>query len=126
MPEMLLQNASAIPASSQRGEVHVWRARELHLDAEKLRSILDEEELARASTFHFEADRNRFMLGRGILRELLGRCLNCRPESITLTRDRHGKPQLADPGQAPRVQFNLSHTPGMLLFAISLDRPVGI
>jgi 4'-phosphopantetheinyl transferase len=24
------------------------------------------------------------------------------------------------------VQFNLSHTPGMLVFAISLDRPVGI
>src|SRR5437764_4847345 len=86
MPEMLLQNASAISASIRRGEVHIWRAREAGVDAEKFRSILDQEELARASTFHFEADRNRFMLGRGILRELLGRCLNCRPESITLTR----------------------------------------
>src|SRR5204862_2437584 len=122
---MLLQSASPIPASIKPGEIFIWRARESQLEADKFRQTLDRDELARASAFHFEGDRNRFILGRGILRELLGGFLNRPPESIGLKCDSRGKPQLAD-SACERVQFNLSHTPGTLMFAISLDQSVGI
>lgn len=111
-----------------KNEVHVWRA---STDVSPslqaiLASSLDGEEARRARQFFLKRDRNRFMTGRGILRKILGGYLQRSPEELRFTLGSHGKPAL--PGEPGRldVRFNLSHSDGLALFAVALEREVGI
>ena len=78
-------------------EVHVWRA---SLDQPqdlfaRLTHLLSEEERARAGRFHFEVDRKRCILARGVLRLLLGDCLGTPAEQLQFRYSEFGKPSLA-------------------------------
>ncbi|MBE7213070.1 MAG: 4'-phosphopantetheinyl transferase superfamily protein [Gluconacetobacter diazotrophicus] len=111
--------------------VRVWSA-DLDLDDARiaaLAGLLDQAESARARRFHFERDRRRFTAARGILRTLLGRCLDVRPDTgVAFSYAGRGKPALAVPGlpDGDRVCFNVSHSDGRALFAIARGREVGI
>ena len=54
--------------------MHVWRTRRHWSPAAiaRFRDLLSSEERAKADAFHFEADRHRAIVGRGLLRRLLG------------------------------------------------------
>ncbi len=62
---------------------------------------------------------------REILRALLGRYLRIKPRAIALVIGPHGKPALAASG-APPLQFNMSHTRGLALYALARDADVGV
>jgi 4'-phosphopantetheinyl transferase len=112
------------------GEVHIWRA-PLALAPEmltRLKSTLSEDELARVERFVFDRDATSFTAARGILRDLLGRYLACPPQSVHFAYGAFGKPELA-PGRGrlgELIRFNLSHSHGLALFALAIDRNVGI
>ena len=106
------------------GEVHVWR---LALDQPdsvftEFRRTLEAHELERAGRFHFEKHRRHFVIGRGGLRYLLARYLELRPEEFRFEYGAFGKPTLAEAG----LHFNVSHSHGMALFAVALDRELGV
>jgi 4'-phosphopantetheinyl transferase len=104
--------------------VHVWRCDE-NVTAQRLedlRKTLSHDELDRATNFRFDHDHRRFILCRGILRELLGRYLNQPAERLQFTYGPFGKPALA----GGKIHFNLSHTPGLCLFAFSASQTVGV
>jgi 4'-phosphopantetheinyl transferase len=106
--------------------VHVWRASleagESEVAAHE--ALLDEPERARARRFHFERDRRRFTLARGLLRKLAGRYLDLEPAEIQFALGPHGKPLLAAPDQT--LRFNLSHSGAQALFVFAPAREVGI
>jgi 4'-phosphopantetheinyl transferase len=109
-------------------QVHTWSA-SLDLEGasvEPLRDLLDEQERARAQRFRFEKDRNAFIVTRGVLRTLLGRYLDERPERIRFEYGPQGKPALATELLAHRLQFNVSHTDGLALFAFSFSADLGV
>ena len=58
------------------------------------------------------------------LRAVLARYLDEQPARIELRAGAHGKPALADPSSP--LRFNLSHSGGLALVAVTLDREVGI
>jgi hypothetical protein len=62
---------------------------------------------------------------RMVLRTLLGRYLRRRPDAIEFAVGPHGKPALAGTG-APPLQFNMSHTRGLALYAVAREIEVGI
>ena len=62
---------------------------------------------------------------RAVLRALLGRYLRRRPDAIAFAIGAHGKPALAGTG-APPIQFNMSHTRGLALYAIAREVAVGV
>ncbi|WP_160319871.1 4'-phosphopantetheinyl transferase family protein [Pseudomonas asplenii] len=68
--------------------------------------------------------REQFLTGHGWLREVLARYLECEPARITLGQGPHGKPRLLGP-QEPSLHFNLSHSQGWLVLAVSAS-PVGV
>lgn len=84
---------------------------------------LDPEERQRASRFHFQDDRDRFVAARGALRRILARYLDQRPESVRFAYAAAGKPYLPD---CPDLQFNLSHAGDRLLVGISRGRRLGV
>jgi 4'-phosphopantetheinyl transferase len=105
-------------------EVHVWRA-ELDLAPERvsvLERTLAPDELARANRFRFSADRVHFIVGRGALRDILGRYLGLAPERVRFSYLPRGKPVLAELS----LQFNLAHSGGVALYAVARGRRVGV
>lgn len=109
-------------------EVHVWRA-SLDLDApsfHRLEQTLRQEEHERAGRFVSEGDRRHFIAARGILRNLLGRYLECPPESVQFSYGSNGKPAISRSGSAHPLRFNLSHSHGLVLIGIAQEREVGV
>ena len=112
----------------RNGEIHVWRA-SLDVAAETSRrcgQFLSAEERRRAAQFHFPRDRKRYILSRDTLRTLLGHYLEVPPGEVTFDRGKNTKPQLASPFCRSGLHFNLSHSHGKLLVAITRGFPVGV
>ncbi len=63
---------------------------------------------------------------RGALRELLGRYLNRSPAEVEFDYNSKGKPSLRPKINKHSVQFNISHSHGLALFAFALGRDLGI
>lgn len=109
------------------GNIHVWRA---SLDppepcVQHLSSILSDAEHARAAQFCFERDRKRFITGRGLLRLILGRYLHISPAALHIQAEATGQPVLAA-SQAGGIEFNVSHSHGVVLYALTNGRRIGI
>jgi 4'-phosphopantetheinyl transferase len=119
---------SAVPSLVALAEdaVHVWS---VPLVAgpprlSRLWALLDPEERKRAARFTHVPSRDQFIVARGTLRVLLGRYLNCAPTAVRLEAEAHGKPVLVSP--ASELHFNVSHTTGLALIAVTRVGPVGI
>jgi 4'-phosphopantetheinyl transferase len=119
------------PAGTLRLEssrVDVWRAtlspREDSL--RELEGTLSEDERERAGRFRFERDRVRFTAARGTLRALLGRYLDSDPSAFRFRYLEHDKPKLVEGSTRPVVEFNVSHSADVGLFAFTLGDDVGV
>lgn len=117
----------------RRGGVAVWSL-ELDLAPEVLDSeskLLDQEERERAQRFKFDIDRNRFIAAHAGLRRILSKHLDCTPSDLRFGTAAGGKPELAPllarGSELPHpVHFNLSHSQGRALFAVSPDLELGV
>jgi 4'-phosphopantetheinyl transferase len=111
-----------------KNEIHVWRA-SLDRDLtclQQLVKILSSDELERADRFHFETDKNRFIIGRGILRNILSHYLGIEPARLQFCYGSRGKPALQTGDRSHPLHFNLSHSQGLALYAFTRDRQIGI
>ena len=109
------------------GAMHVWRASVdvpvTHLA--RLTTMLSEDELARAERIHHGTARRRFMAARAILRTILARYLAIDPSALRFEAGAHGKPTLAT-SPPNRLQFNVSHSGELAMYAVRSEQPVGI
>jgi 4'-phosphopantetheinyl transferase len=108
-------------------EVHVWRA---SLDQpgdyiHELRHTLAVGERERAARYHFDEDREAFVVARGLLRKILGRYLGVAPSEVRFSYNSYGKPALEQAGRRA-VRFNLSHSGQVVLYAVARGRNVGV
>jgi 4'-phosphopantetheinyl transferase len=109
-------------------EVHVWCAAldQIPSQINSFLRTLAADERARAERFHFPRDREHFIVARGTLRAILGFYLNRAPQCLSFRYSSHGKPALTlESGEDP-IRFNISHSHGVALYAITCDREVGI
>lgn len=88
-----------------------------------LRALLPWQDQQRLEAFRRPEDQQRFLLGRGCLRLILGRLLGRDPARLPLVCGPHGKPALAE---AEGPCFNLSHAGDLVLLAFHPRRPVGV
>jgi 4'-phosphopantetheinyl transferase len=106
-------------------EIHVWAteltAQEAALD--RLFPLLDRHEQSRAARFLVPEPRIQFILSRAFLRTTLGRYLHMEPREVSLRATEFGKPELAEAGN---LYFNLSHTEGTAVIAVTRAGRVGI
>jgi 4'-phosphopantetheinyl transferase len=92
-----------------------------------LEKTLSEDERQRAARFHFKKDRNRFVAGRVILREILGQLVGVDPDELIFSHGVHGKPRLAMlPNAKTFLHFNLAHSDSLAVYAVSRRHEVGI
>ena len=116
------------PALGRR-DVHVWRASLNPPPAivERLRQFLSPDEQVRADRFHFEIDRQHFIVARGCLRTILSRYLEIAPAEIQFSYESHGKPQIESAmSQDQQLKFNLAHSGGLALYAFTSVGEIGV
>ena len=108
----------------------MWRA-DLHASSsvqERLVACLSAEEKSRSERFVFARDRDFWVACRGILRQILSLYLDEHPGNIEFIREPAGKPRLGPYRQSsePPIMFNVSHSNGLALVALTLEQEVGI
>jgi 4'-phosphopantetheinyl transferase len=119
--------ATAPPTlNADRNEVHIWRVKANEFNTAMLMACVSEVERARAECFRLPASRMEFIVARGFTRLILGRYLSILPGAVRLREGQHGKPELASRVSGRRLTFNLSHSRGVILAAITVDQEVGI
>ena len=117
---------SAVPHAPPRpdGSVGLWLARIDDFDANAFAALLDAAEATRAAAIGDADARRRFVVSRGLLRQVLAAQSGVAPNEFALAVGAHGKPVVAD-AAAPDLHFNLSHAGGWWLLALT-DSPVGV
>lgn len=113
------------PSTLLASEIHV---RALRFDYEPawttvFKPLLSNDELARAARFRFGNLRTEFIAAHGALRILLGRYLGIAPATLAFRSDENGKPSLVG---YTGLQFNISHSGRLAVFAFASDCEVGI
>jgi 4'-phosphopantetheinyl transferase len=127
MNHRLWKPAATSPTLGNR-QVHLWRIM-LDLpptDTMLLERLLSADEHERAERMHSTQLRERFGTGRGMLRTILSRYLACDPADLRFQYGEYGKPALAEAYQAHGIQFNLAHSAGLALLAITQEHAVGV
>ena len=109
-------------------EVHVWFVEldQLASCMHDLQQTLDGNERVRAERFYFRRDRDHFIVAHGLLRLILSRYLNIEPSDLRFCYSLYGKPMLAKEVDGDRLRFNLSHSHGLALYAVTRARELGI
>ena len=114
------------PSILGEDDVHIWRIVLDHSNVECERALLSGDELARADRFVQARDRVRFTAGRAALRGVLAGYLGTAPDQLGFSYAAAGKPSLGGQWAGSRIQFNLSHSQGLGLLAVSRGRSLGI
>ena len=106
-------------------EVHIWRA-DLEVDEcfqSSFLKLLSPDEKNRARKFRFAKDSRNFIAARGILRLLIGKYLEINPAEISFQYSKFGKPGIVNNNS---LQFNISHSQNIALFAFTKRFNIGI
>jgi 4'-phosphopantetheinyl transferase len=109
-------------------EAHIWSAL-LDQPADiitKLAPLLSYDEYRRAMRYHRPLDRDRFIVGRGILRKIVSAYIALRPGQLRFTYNEYGKPSVSDGQNDRALNFNLSHSAELILYAVTRGRSIGI
>ena len=101
-------------------QAHVWRVSLSSMSPDE--SALSEDERQRASRFHFDTDRDRYVAAHASLRGVLSRYLQCEPRELKFSTNEYGKPFLS----GHEIEFNLSHSGSLALIAVARGRKVGV
>jgi 4'-phosphopantetheinyl transferase len=112
--------------SLKLAEVHLWRVNLMPHSTAEFWRLLSQDEQQRAEKFRQAKTQQRFVTVRGILRLLLGRYLERDPKTLGFTYGVYGKPMLQSPDSHLPIEFNLSHSGDLALYALTLEHPLGI
>ncbi len=123
------QNSSRGMAGLRAGELHVWLSFTEGMTAVDelfFEQQLSEAERMRAEKIVFPGGRLEFALARALLRGVLSRYHPVDPAAWRFAYDLQGKPFISGPADAPRLQFSVTHTRGLVACAVALDSAVGV
>jgi 4'-phosphopantetheinyl transferase len=111
-----------------KDEVHIWRASLTQDPAtlSELSALLAPDERRRGERYYRPVDRDRFIVARGVLRKIISIYLPISPGALQFTYNEYGKPDIADHQNDRNLNFNLSHSNNLVLYAFRLDGGLGI
>ena len=89
-------------------------------------ALLTEDERAKRDRFRFEKDRHTCLVTRALVRTVLSMYVDVPPEAWRFVVNEYGRPEIAEPGHARALKFNLSHTNGLIACIVARERAVGV
>jgi 4'-phosphopantetheinyl transferase len=114
--------------SLSKEEVHIWWV--AFSDFSKASSFvfssLSQSEKDRAVGFADQKKRDYFLLSRFILRDILSRYIREDSKSLDFYLGEHGKPYLKAENLSINIQFSMSHTENVAVYAVTIDQDIGV
>jgi 4'-phosphopantetheinyl transferase len=117
------------------GSVHVWQANLARVGDDAV-GLLSDQERRRAARIITAEKARLWARARAVLRALLGGYLGREPRTLRIATDIYGKPRVlvdsttsagpSDADPVSRLDFNLSHSGDVALFAFTPSGPVGV
>ncbi len=112
------------------GEIHVrllYSAEHGDDTLHACQRLLPPDELQQAGRFHFAKDRARHLLTRALVRTSLSRYLPLAPEAWRFRTNAYGKPEpINEEWAGAGLAFNVSHTDGLIVWAIARQAALGV
>lgn len=129
-PDILAANWRAPEAepSLEPGAVHLWAVvldEHLHEAAAQHLPQLAPDEQERAMRIRRQPQQQRFIVGRSLLRQLLGRYLATPGHELEFNYNGMGKPRLPL-AEREGLSFNLAHSGSLAVYAVARGAAVGV
>jgi 4'-phosphopantetheinyl transferase len=110
------------------GEVHIWwscldQSQEI---TQRCYELLTERQRRRIDRYKTAQLRERQIVSDGLLRSLLARYLNDAPADVSLQSTEFGKPFVADCKGRINLQFSVSHSSYLGVYAFAGDKLIGV
>ena len=106
--------------------VDIWLCYENQIDDASLlrcyEGLLSEDERQKRSRFYFAEDRHRYLVTRAMVRSVLSLYRPSQEQDWFFSTNEYGKPFIS----SESLQFNISHTKGLIVMAVSEDFELGI
>jgi 4'-phosphopantetheinyl transferase len=109
-------------------QVDIWQCRPRTLGSHEIGaclSTISRNELARYQRFQKSEAKLHFLVGRALVRAALSHYSETSPREWRFTANEHGRPSVDGPVNQP-LHFSLSHTPGLVVVAISRTPEIGV
>ena len=114
----------------ERGACHLWHLNPHALPAESLldrgRAFLSSDENARFTRYLVPDASKTFLAARVLLRSVLSAYSDLAPEAWRFDTNPWGRPYIANTEAPARLQFNVSHKPGMVVCFVGCGRDLGV
>jgi len=109
-------------------EIDIWTADMdcTEADVQHLAGHLSAGETMRAARFRALRDRNCYVVRRGILREIIAGYMGCGPREVEIQSDSKGKPHVTDEEHEAALQFSISQSEGLAVFAFGRCASIGV
>ena len=126
---MQLQRLQDVIVSEQlNSKIHIWSA---NLDqpeniSQKYYLVLSQQEKDQADKYKVKELRDRYILSKGILKQLLADYKTCEYQEIKFEYNSFGKPCIATSSNADDICFNLSHSGNLAVFSFVKNKNIGI
>ena len=103
--------------------IHMWcvHYRSILAHTDTFRSYLSVEEMQHSRSFKQPQHRDRYVCGRGVLRQLLGHYLQESSQDVQIRYAKYNKPFTPS-----NIHFNVSHAGDMLIIVLNLNHPIGV
>lgn len=108
-------------------EIHLWCVRHAEEDSAAHLALLSSEELARMARLQVPSMMQQFVVTRAALRTVLSSCFpGVDPTDWEFSRNPWGRPAIVNAEAKGRVSFNIAHTEGLIVIALSGKGEVGV
>jgi len=109
------------------GEIHLWLAFSDEIEDASLfeayNDLMTSEERARGKRFRFARHRRQFAVTRALVRTTLSRYSHIKPHEWRFDKNPYGRPGIKPSQNLSGLEFNLSHTNGLIVCAVTQGAP---
>ncbi len=118
---------SKIPLSIKQNEIHLWQVNPDNITQPELlnkyKELLSDDETIKQQRYKFSHDRHDALITRAFVRDLLSYYADIAPSDWRFDKGEKDKPEIVNPPQP--LRFNISHTKGLIICAITLENDIG-
>jgi 4'-phosphopantetheinyl transferase len=114
----------------EQNSVHLWVTYPNEIEAPALllayQALLSDAEKIRWQRFQFAKHRHAYLVTRALVRSVLSCYVDIAPSAWCFSVNEYGKPALMAGQTTLPLQFNVSHTEGMIVCAVVLTHDIGV
>ena len=113
----------------EENDVHLWLVDLQTVERTRVDdylALMSDDERERNGRYRFAEGRFTDAVTRALARTVLSRYVDLPPTAWHFSRGEHGKPEIDMPGLEQPLRFNLSHSRGYVVCAVTLRRDIGV